>query len=90
MAGITFNIIIIRVHQDRLRLTDSLSTADTGDANMDGALSALPFRSAHSTTNHTAAESQATDQVNEEHRAEKDDHAEGRLKFDVCLNNLSY
>jgi hypothetical protein len=71
MGGITFNIIIIRVYQDRLRLTDS--NADTGDAHRDKMLSGLRLRTAHSTTNGTVPENQ----VNEEHHAEKDDHARG-------------
>ena len=75
MAGITFNIILIRVYKDRLRLTDS--HADTGDANRDKTLSELRFPTAHSTTNGTMPESQASLQANEEHRAEQDDHARG-------------
>jgi hypothetical protein len=75
MAGITFNIIIIRVYQDRLRLTDS--NANTGDANRDKTLSGLRFRAAHSTTNGMMPESQASRLANEENRAERDDHAKG-------------
>ena len=64
MAGITFNLILIRVNQDRLRLTDSY--ADTG--------SVLQFH--HSMTHHTGTttpETQAADQVDDkEHCAEKE------------------
>ena len=75
MAGITFNLILIRVYKDRLRLIDS--NADTGDANGDKTLSGLRFGAAHSITNHTTHESQATHQVNEEHRAEQDGDVRG-------------
>jgi hypothetical protein len=70
MAGITFNVILIRIYKDRLRLTDSY--ADTGVANGMKPLSGLRFRVAHSTTNRTTAESQATRLENEEYRAEQD------------------
>ena len=75
MAGITFNLILIRVYKDRLRLTDS--NADTGDANRDKTLSGLRFGAAHSTTNHTTPESQATHQVDEGHRAEQGGDVKG-------------
>ena len=80
MAGITFNLILIRVYKDRLRMIDS--NADTGDATRDKTLSELRFGAAHSssTTNHTTPESQAIHQVNEEHRAdsaEQDGDARG-------------
>ena len=53
------------------------SNADTGDANRDETMSELRFGAADSTTNHTMPESQASHQVNEEHRAEQDDNARG-------------
>ena len=61
MAGITFNIILIRVYKDRVRLTDS--NADTGDANREKTLSGLRFPTAYSTTNGTTPGSQATHQT---------------------------
>jgi hypothetical protein len=64
MAGITFNTILIRVHRDRLRLTDSY--AESGDANRNKTLSGLRFHTGHSTANHTMSESQASHQANEE------------------------
>ena len=77
MAGITFNLVLIRVYKDRLRMIDS--NADTGDANRDKTLSDLRFGAAHSTstTNHTTPESKASHQVNGEHCAEQDDNARG-------------
>jgi hypothetical protein len=77
MASITFNIIIIRVYQDRLHLTDS--NADTGDANRDKTLSGLRFRTAHSTANGTIPESQASRQGNKEGRAEQDETTNGTM-----------
>jgi hypothetical protein len=71
MAGITFNIIIIRVYKDRLRSTDS--NAGTGDAGRDKMLSGLRFHTAHSTTNGTIPESQA----NEENCVGQDGDARG-------------
>ena len=74
MAGITFNIILIRVHQDRLRLTRS--NASVGGANRDKKPPVLRFRTTDGTTNHMTPESQATHQTNEE-----------RLKVGVCFDD---
>jgi hypothetical protein len=71
MAGITFNIIVIRVYNDRSRLTDS--NADSGYTGGDKPLSELRFPAAQSTTNGTMPESQAS----EAYRAEQDDYAKG-------------
>jgi hypothetical protein len=68
MAGITFNIILIRVYKDRLRLAES--HADTGYPNGNKTLSGLRFGSAHSRANRTTLESQATHRANEEHCVE--------------------
>ena len=57
MAGITFNIILIRAYKGRLRKIDS--NADAGDANGEKTLSGLRFPTAHSTTNSTRSGSQA-------------------------------
>jgi len=76
MAAITFNLILIRVNQDRIRFTKSFqSTARTGDAGKP--LSGLRFRTAQSTElTSTMADSQATQpQANEEHHAEQEEHA---------------
>ena len=76
MAGITFNLILIRVYKDRLRLTHS--NAGTGGANGVKPLSGLRFGAAHSTTtNDTTPESDATHQVDEEYRAEEDGDVRG-------------
>jgi len=78
MAGITFDIILIRVCQDRLRLTDSY--ADTGDTNSNGTLSVLRFSTPCSTTNRTTPETQVTRQPEENevlHRAERNGHTRG-------------
>jgi hypothetical protein len=64
MAGITFNIILIRVYKDRLRPPEIHAT--TGDANRKKTLSGLRSRTAHSTTNRSTPESQATQQANVE------------------------
>ena len=71
MAGITFNLILIRVYKDRLRLT--ARNADTGDTNRHKSPWGLRFSAAHSTTTPMTPESQAAHQVNEVHhdRADK-------------------
>ena len=73
MAGITFNLILIRVNQDRLRFTDSY--AGTVDAIKEGALSALQFHHSMANRTGTTAESWATHQTIEEQSEERDDHA---------------
>jgi len=77
-AGITFNIILIRVYQDRLRLRDSYATA--GAANGTKTLSGMRFHTAHSTINRTMIEMQFAHQPNEEYCAEQDSHARGDYK----------
>ena len=78
MAGITFNLILIRVYKDRLRLTDS--NADSGDADGNETLSELQFHTTNSTSNRTMPECQDTHQENEEPCAEQDGDARGDWK----------
>ena len=53
MAGITFNLILIRVNQDRARVTDTY--LETGDAiKKKTMLSRLRFRTNHSTVTDTS------------------------------------